>query len=190
MASAVYDATVSEGALVHELKMSVDDYLLEPTSDEHYGGGVKIHESARIVQGFACCLSIASDICEKRRNIIDLKALDPLFPPEKKRMPEFSLCIKITFHPHYVQVLPESRTPQGYVTVPAEHSTFYAKIDPAVSLPLGVHRLDHGNMYSAFDADGIPRLDVPIVTYSILLYHPYCNLIPSTNKLSARSKRK
>jgi hypothetical protein len=76
------DSTGTDGALGHELNTSMDDYHPEPTSDKQYEGGVKMYESVRIEQGFAWCLSTASDICERRRNIIDLKALDPMFPPE------------------------------------------------------------------------------------------------------------
>jgi hypothetical protein len=89
-------------------------------------------------------LSTASDICERRRNIIDLKALDPMFPPEKRGLPEFSLCLKVAFYPYDVQMFPNSQAPHGYVTIPEESLHFYADYDPAVSLPSGVHRFDNG----------------------------------------------
>jgi hypothetical protein len=98
------------GALGHELNMSMDDYHPNLASDEQYEVGVKMYESARIVQGFSWYLSTASDICKRRRNIVDLKALDPMFFPEKQRIPEFSLCIKVAFHPDDVQMLPGSQT--------------------------------------------------------------------------------
>ena len=61
-------------------------------------------------------------------------------------------------------MFPDSRSSHGLITVEEETATLYA-YDPSVSLYTGVHRLDHGNIYSSFDADGSPRLDVPIVTY-------------------------
>jgi hypothetical protein len=71
----VTDMTGTEGPTGHELEMSVDNHSPEPSSVEHCEEDIKMHESPRITQGFAWGLSIASDICERRRNIIDLKAL-------------------------------------------------------------------------------------------------------------------
>jgi hypothetical protein len=74
--------TESGGAIKYELKMSAEDYLLEPINDDYaYEEGVKLNESVRISESFAWSLSTASDICERRRNINDLKVLDPMFPP-------------------------------------------------------------------------------------------------------------
>ena len=151
------DMTGTEGANGHELEMSVDNRSPEPSSVELSEEVINLHEYPRITQGFAWGLSIASDICEQRCNIIVLKPLDPIFAHEKQRMPEFSLFIKIAFLLQDVQMSSESRIPHGLITVKEEHTTFYAQYDPVVSLPSGVHRLDHGNIYSSFDADGCPR---------------------------------
>jgi hypothetical protein len=121
------DMTRTEGATRHELEMSVDNHSPEPNNVELTEKSIKLHESSRITQGFAWGLSIASDICERRRNIIDLKPLDRVFFRENQRMPEFKLCIKIAFPSQDVQMFPESHTPHGLITVKEEHTTFYAQ---------------------------------------------------------------